>query len=36
LVKSFSPFRFCATVKAQWSVATTDSVPDWSPAHSES
>ena len=31
--KSFSPARFWAVVKAQWSVATTDRLPDCSPAH---
>ena len=36
LVKSPKPVRFCAVVKAQWSVATTESEPDWSPAQSES
>jgi hypothetical protein len=30
------PLRFCSVVKAQWSVATTDSEPDCSPAQSES
>src|SRR5580700_4535110 len=33
LVKSVRPSRFCADVKAQWSVATTCSDPDWRPAH---
>jgi hypothetical protein len=27
LVKSPTPWRFCSVVKAQWSVATTDSEP---------
>ena len=33
LRKSPTPLRFCAVVKAQWSVATTCSEPDCSPAH---
>ena len=36
LVKSPSPMRFCSSVKAQWSVATTCSEPAASPAQSES
>src|SRR4051794_20089857 len=36
LVKSLAPIRFCLMVNEQWSVATTDSVPDCKPAHSES
>ena len=36
LVKSPSPIRFCSVVKAQWSVATTCSEPEASPAQSES
>ena len=36
LAKSPMPLRFCAVVKAQWSVATTWSEPACSPAQSES
>ena len=33
LEKSPTPYRFCSVVKAQWSVATTCSVPAANPAH---
>src|SRR3569832_106990 len=35
LAKLPTPLRFCAVVKAQWSVATTCSEPDCRPAHNE-